>query len=70
MISQFGRAIVGTLGRALWAKRWPSFAQMLADFHEHHPPGFYSTEALEKTLCDRFSELGYRHQFWSSHTNF
>ena len=63
MISQFGRAMVGTLGRALRAKRWPSFAQMLADFQEHHPPGFYSTEALEKTLCDRFSALGYRHQF-------
>jgi NTE family protein len=36
---------------------------MFADFQEHHPPGFYSTEALEKTLCDRFSALGYQHQF-------
>lgn len=63
MIGQFARAMAGTLGRALRAKRWPSFAQMLADFQEHHPPGFYSTEALEKTLCDRFSALGYRHQF-------
>jgi NTE family protein len=63
MIGQFARAMAGTLGRALRAKRWPSFAQMLSDFQEHHPPGLYSTDALEKTLCDRFSALGYRHQF-------
>jgi NTE family protein len=63
MMGQFARATFGTLGRALRAKQWPSFAQMFADFQEHHPPGFYSTEALEKTLCDRFSVLGYSHQF-------
>jgi NTE family protein len=63
MMGQFARATFGTVGRALGAKRWPSFAQMFADFQEHHPPGFYSTEALEKTLCDRFSALGYQHQF-------
>ncbi len=63
MMGQFARATFGTLGRALRAKQRPSFAQMLADFQEHHPPGFYSTEALEKTLCDRFAALGYRHQF-------
>jgi NTE family protein len=63
MMGQFARATFGTLGRALRAKQRPSFAQMFADFQEHHPPGFYSTEALEKTLCDRFSVLGYSHQF-------
>ena len=63
MISQFARAMTGTLWRAVRAKQWPSFAQMFADFQEHHPPGFYSTEALEATLCARFSALGYHHQF-------
>jgi len=63
MMGQFALATFGTLGRALRAKQRPSFAQMFADFQEHHPPGFYSTEALEKTLCDRFSVLGYSHQF-------
>jgi NTE family protein len=63
MMGQFARATFGTVGRAVGAKHWPSFAQMFADFQEHHPPGFYSTEALEKTLCDRFSALGYQHQF-------
>lgn len=63
MMGQFARATIETVGRALRAKHWPSFAQMFADFQEHHPPGFYSTEALEKTLCDRFSALGYQHQF-------
>lgn len=63
MIGQFVSATFGTLRRALRAKQRPSFAQMFADFQEHHPPGFYSTEALEKTLCDRFSMLGYSHQF-------
>ena len=63
MMGQFARATFGTVGRALRAKHWPSFAQMFADFQEHHPPGFYSTEALEKTLCDRFSALRYQHQF-------
>src|SRR5271156_4503981 len=63
MMGQFARATFGTVGRALRAKQRPSFAQMFADFQEHHPPGFYSTEALEKTLCDRFSVLGYSHQF-------
>ena len=62
MMGQFARATFGTVGRALRAKQRPSFAQMFADFQEHHPPGFYSTEALEKTLCDRFSVLGYSHQ--------
>jgi predicted acylesterase/phospholipase RssA len=63
MIGQFARAIVGTMARAIRANQWPSFAIMLADFQEHHPPGFYSTEPLETTLCDRFTALGYRHQF-------
>ena len=69
MMGQFARATFETLGRALRAKQRPSFAQMFADFQEHHPPGFYSTEALEKTLCDRFSVLGYSHQFDSSRGN-
>ena len=60
LMGQFARATFGTLGRALWAKQRPSFAQMFADFQEHHPPGFYLTEALKKTLCDRFSVLGYQ----------
>jgi hypothetical protein len=63
MIGQFARAIVGTMARAIRANQWPSFAIMLADFQEHPPPGFYSTEPLETTLCDRFTALGYRHQF-------
>jgi len=63
MIAQFARAMFGALGRALRAKQWPGFAQMFADFQEHHPPGFYSTEALQKTLCERFAALGYCHKF-------
>jgi len=63
MMGQFACATFGTLGRALRAKRRPSFVQMFVDFQEHHPPGFYSTEALEKTLCGRLSALGYGHQF-------
>jgi hypothetical protein len=43
MMGQFARATFGTVGRAVGAKHWPSFAQMFADFQEHHPPGFYST---------------------------
>jgi hypothetical protein len=63
MTGQFVGAMFGTLGRALRAKRWSGCAMMLADFQEHHPPGFYSTEALETTLCARFSALGYCHRF-------
>jgi len=59
----FMRALLGTFGRALRAHRWPSGAGLLADFQEHHPPGFYSTEALETTLCAKFSALGYCHHF-------
>jgi predicted acylesterase/phospholipase RssA len=63
MIGRFMSAMFGTLHRAFRAKNWPSAVEMMADFQEHHPPGFYSTEALEKTLCSRFTTLGYRHEF-------
>jgi NTE family protein len=63
LFGQFSKALLGSLGRALRSPRWPSAAQMLADFQAHHPPGFYSTEALEKTVCSRFTALGYGHQF-------
>jgi hypothetical protein len=59
MMGQFARATFATLGRALRAKQQPSFAQMFADFQP-------LTQALEKTLCDRFSALGYSHQFWNT----
>ncbi len=55
MMGQFARATFGTLGRALRAKQRPSFAQMFADFQEHHPPGFYSTEAREDAVRPIFS---------------
>ncbi len=63
LICQFLKALAGTIGRTLRARRWPTFAQFLIDFQAHHPPGFYSTEALERTLCSRFSDLGYAHEF-------
>jgi NTE family protein len=63
LLGQFLRAGLGTVRRAVRAHRWPSSAELLADFQEHHPPGFYSTEALAKTLCERFTALGYRHHF-------
>jgi predicted acylesterase/phospholipase RssA len=55
--------MVGSLARALRSPHWPTAAQIVADFQAHHPPCFYSTEALEKTVCCRFSALGYGHQF-------
>lgn len=63
LAGKFFKAMVGTLRRALKAQRWPTLAQMLADFQAHHPPGFYSTEVLQATLCERFTTLGYRHHF-------
>jgi len=63
LVGQFTKAMFGSFGRALRSKHWPTAAQILVDFQAHHPPGFYSTEALERTVCSRFTELGYRHHF-------
>ena len=63
LILQFLRPIPGIVRRSIRERRWPSFAEALADFQTHHPPGFYSTDPLEQTLCSRFTALGFRHHF-------
>ena len=63
LLAQFLRPIAGTARRAFGARQWPSLAQVLADFQAHHPPGFFSTEPLQQTLCSRFSGLGFPHRF-------
>jgi NTE family protein len=63
LITQFVRPLGGVITRALRNPTRPSLAAVLADFQEHHPPGFYSTEPLERTLCQRFTALGYAHHF-------
>lgn len=62
LLTQFARPLAGAIARAL-RRAHPSLASILADFQKHHPPGFYSTEPLERTLCDRFTALGYPHRF-------
>jgi predicted acylesterase/phospholipase RssA len=62
LLTQFLTPLLGTLRRTIAGGR-PSLAAMLADFQEHHPPGFYSTEPLERTLCSRFDDLGFAHRF-------
>ena len=61
LVAQFTRPLLGAVGRAVTRRRRPSLTSMLTDFQEHHPPGFYSTEPLEHTLCQRFDRLGYAH---------
>lgn len=63
LVLDFLRPIPGTVRRAIQSRRWPVFAQIMADYQEHHPPGFYSTEPLQTSLCKRFSRLGFAHSF-------
>lgn len=63
LMAQFLKPIAGVAQRSIRQRRWPSFAEALADFQAHHPPGFYSTEPLQQTLCSRFTALGFRHRF-------
>lgn len=63
LAGQFVRAMLGTIAGVVRARQWPGFAGLLSDFQERHPPGFYSTEPLQATLCERFGVLGYHHHF-------
>lgn len=63
LLGQFLRPLAGAVARALRQPSRSTLATVLADFQEHHPPGFYSTEPLERTLCERFTALGYPHRF-------
>jgi len=63
LLTQFARPLGGAIARALGRGPRLNLAAVLADFQEHHPPGFYSTEPLEKMLCGRFTALGYPHRF-------
>lgn len=63
LLRQFASPLVGSLRRALQRGAQRSLASILADFQEHHPPGFYSIEPLERSLCERFRSLGYVHHF-------
>lgn len=63
LVGQFARPFGGAVVRALGRRGRPNLAAILADFQAHHPPGFYSTAPLERTLCARFSSLGYPHRF-------
>jgi NTE family protein len=63
LMAQFTRPLLGALGRAFQRRQRPSLTAIFADFQEHHPPGFYSTEPLQRTLCQRFDQLGYAHHF-------
>jgi predicted acylesterase/phospholipase RssA len=63
LVAQFARPLFGAMGRTLRRRSRPTLAAILTDFQEHHPPGFYSTEPLERILCQRFSRLGYAHHF-------
>jgi predicted acylesterase/phospholipase RssA len=63
LLSKFGRPLVGSIGRAIRGRTLPTLAWLIADYQEHHPPGLYSTEPLERTLCERFDALGFPHRF-------
>jgi predicted acylesterase/phospholipase RssA len=63
LVGQFTVALLGAIGRVIRQRGRPTLAAILADFQAHHPPGFYSTEPLERTLCGRFERLGYAHYF-------
>lgn len=63
LILQFLRPVPGIIRRSIRGRHWPSLAGALADFQAHHPPGFYSTDPLQHTLCSRFTALEFRHHF-------
>ncbi len=63
LLGQFLWPLAGAVARAVRQPSRSTLATVLADFQEHHPPGFYSTEPLERTLCERFTALGYPHRF-------
>ena len=63
LFTQFVRPLVGAVGGSLRRRGPATLASMLADLQAHHPPGFYSTEPLERAVCARFTALGYAHQF-------
>lgn len=63
LFTQFARPLLGAVGGAIRRGSRATLASMLADFQAHHPPGFYSTEPLERALCARFTALGYAHHF-------
>jgi NTE family protein len=63
LFTQFVRTLLGTVGDALRRGGRATLASMLANLQSHHPPGFYSTEPLERAVCARFTALGYVHQF-------
>jgi NTE family protein len=63
LFTQFARPLLGAVGGAIRRGGRATLASMLADVQAHHPPGFYSTEPLERALCARFTALGYAHHF-------
>lgn len=63
LLAQFTWPFFGSLRRAIRRGNQRSLASILADFQAHHPPGFYSTGPLERSLCARFRSLGYAHHF-------
>src|SRR3989475_12434786 len=63
LFTQFARPLLGAVGDAIRRGGRATLASMLADFQAHPPPGFYSTEPLERALCARFTALGYAHHF-------
>jgi len=63
LFTQFAWPLLGVVGGAIRRGTRATLASMLADFQAHHPPGFYSTERLERALCARFTALGYAHHF-------
>jgi len=63
LFTQFAWPLLGAVGGAIRRGTRATLASMLADFQAHHPPGFYSTEPLERALCARFTALGYAHHF-------
>jgi predicted acylesterase/phospholipase RssA len=63
LFTQFARPLLGAVGGAIRRGSRATLASTLADFQAHSPPGFYSTEPLERALCARFTALGYAHHF-------
>jgi predicted acylesterase/phospholipase RssA len=63
LLGRLGRPLIGSIGRAIRKRTLPTPSWLVADYQEHYPPGIYSTEPLERTLCKRFTALGYPHHF-------